>query len=59
MGCVDYLVMKIDVDKVVLVNFDVEEFKIVVKKFFRDVIKFGGVVFGVFFVKWIVFFFVM
>ncbi|CAF2129687.1 hypothetical protein BRARA_C04332 [Brassica rapa] len=52
MGRVDYLAMKTDVDKVALVNSDVEELKIAAKKLFRDVTKLGGAAFGVSFVKW-------
>ncbi|KAF2589537.1 hypothetical protein F2Q70_00040668 [Brassica cretica] len=53
MGRVDYLAMKTDVDKVALVNSDVEELKIAAKKLLTDVSKLGGLAFGVSFVKWI------
>ena len=49
----DYLAMKTDVDKVALVNSDVEELKIAAKKLLTDVSKLGGLAFGVSFVKWI------
>ena len=53
MGRVDYLAMKTDLDKVALVNSDVEELKIAAKKLLTDVSNLGGLAFGVSFVKWI------
>lgn len=50
MGRVDYLVMKIEEEIVVnLINFDLNEFVDVVKKFVKDVMMLGGLSFGMLF----------
>ncbi|CAH8385077.1 unnamed protein product [Eruca vesicaria subsp. sativa] len=49
----DYLAMKTDVEKVALVNSDVEELKIAAKKLLTDVSNLGGLAFGVSLFKWI------